>query len=331
MRAADYRPLTEPVDWATVRRETTGASSISIGEVLGLVAGLAVLAVFALIVPAIVASLAGSTLAVITTVAIIAAAIGLVALTIRRAVTSRTRLWRMLAFARANGMSYWRNAAQPPYTGTIFSVASGSVTELFRQHTGHEVEYGNYQYTTGSGKSRTTHFWGYVSIPLDRRLPHMMLDARGNNSIFGSNLPITFDRDQVLSLEGDFDDYFTLYCPAGYETDALYVFTPDLMALLIDHAAAFDVEVIDDRVFVYRTGSFDFGDAPLWARLFLTVDTVGAKALHQTHRYADDRVGVPAGNIVAPQGRRLQRGASVASIVAIVAVVAIWLASIWWR
>ena len=39
-------------------------------------------------------------------------------------------------------------------------------------------------------------------------------------------------RTQVLSLEGDFDRYFTLYCPKEYERDALYVFTPDLMALL---------------------------------------------------------------------------------------------------
>lgn len=52
-----------------------------------------------------------------------------------------------------------------------------------------------------------------------------------------------FARDQVLSLEGDFDRYFTPYCPKQYERDALSVFTPDLMALCIDEAAPFDIEI----------------------------------------------------------------------------------------
>lgn len=43
----------------------------------------------------------------------------------------------------------------------------------------------------------------------------------------------------MLSLEGDFDRYFTLYCPGDYERDALYVFTPDLLALLIDESRHF--------------------------------------------------------------------------------------------
>ena len=82
-------------------------------------------------------------------------------------------------------------------------------------------------------------------------LPHIVLDSTGNNSVFGSNLPVTFDADQLLGLEGDFDRHFSLYCPADYERDALYLFTPDIMARFIDNAAVLDVEIVDDWLFLY--------------------------------------------------------------------------------
>ena len=126
--------------------------------------------------------------------------------------------------------------------------------------------------------------------PIPVALPHMVLDATANNGLFGtSTLPISFDRAQVLSLEGDFDRYFTLYCPRDYERDALYVFTPDLLALLIDESRHFDVEIVDDWMFVYSATRFDMTDPGTLRRLFRIVDTVGAKTLRQTARYADGR------------------------------------------
>lgn len=72
---------------------------------------------------------------------------------------------------------------------------------------GRFLDMGNYRYTTGSGKNRTTHHWGYMVLALDRALPHMMLDSRANNRLFGAtNLPTYFKKDQVLSLEGDGED-----------------------------------------------------------------------------------------------------------------------------
>jgi hypothetical protein len=53
-------------------------------------------------------------------------------------------------------------------------------------------------------------------------------------------------------------------------------------------------------------------------------DTVGAKALDQTDHYADDRIGDPAANIVAPQGARLKRGVSVLGVFIVVGFVAFW-------
>lgn len=241
---------------------------------------------------------------------------GIVALTvfaIRHSVrfsNSRWPRWLKLdAFARANGMVFSPRDASPAYPGAIFGVGGGrTTTEHFRSADDRFLDYGNYQFVTSNGKSSTTHTWGFLALHLDRTLPHMVLDASGNNGLFGtSTLPATFDKSQVLSLEGDFNRYFTLYCPRAYERDALYVFTPDLMALLIDNASPFDVEIIDRWMFVYSTVAFDLEQPGLHQRMLQIVDTVGSKTLTQTDRYVDERIGQFPPNIVAPQGQRLRR------------------------
>jgi hypothetical protein len=239
----------------------------------------------------------------------------------------RWNLWaRMDKFAHANGMTFSPLDANPSYPGAIFSIGDTrqSVDHLVSA-TGRFFDIGNYRYTTGSGKNRSTRTWGFMAFNLDRRMPNMVLDSTANNSWFGTNLPATFDKNQILHLEGDFDQHFTLYCPKEYERDALYVFTPDLMALLIDEAAPFDVEIVDDWMFVYSQAALPTGDPGTYARLFRIIDTVGAKTLTQTDRYVDERVGDFTANIVAPQGARLKRRVSVGAIILGAVFVVFWL------
>lgn len=233
---------------------------------------------------------------------------------------------RLDAFARANGMNFSPRDKNPQYPGAIFNIGDTRlVTNHLTSATDRFLDIGNYQYSTGSGKSRSTHYWGFMALHLDRRLPNMVLDSKANNGLFGgTNLPAYFDKKQILSLEGNFNEYFTLYCPREYERDALYVFTPDLMALLIDNAAPFDVEIVDDWMFVYSATKFPSTAPGLYQRLFQIVDTVGAKTLAQTDRYVDEKVGDFAANFVAPQGQRLKRGWSVGAVIALVVFFAIW-------
>jgi hypothetical protein len=238
---------------------------------------------------------------------------------------SRWGRWaRIAAFAQANGLDFAPQARVPGYPGLIFGLGSD---RIIREHVstrgGRFVDMGGYEYTTGSGKNRSTHRWSFLAVRLDRKLPNIVLDSRQNNGVLGSNLPVALARDQVLHLEGDFDRFFTLYCPKDYETDALYVFTPDLMALLIDEAAPFDVEIVDDWFFAYSSRTLDMADPTTYERLFRIVDTVGTKAARQTERYRDDRVAdAVAANVVAPQGARLKHGVSIGAVVGVVVVVA---------
>jgi hypothetical protein len=186
-------------------------------------------------------------------------------------------------------MSYEGKVTAPALPGMIFSLGNARMsTDLVRGTRPRFVEFGNYQYTVRRGKSSTTYRWGYVAVKLDVPLPNIVLDAKGNNG-FGSNLPASFQKEQRLSLEGDFDQYFTLYCPEGYERDALYLFTPDIMARFIDNAAELDVEIVDDWVFLYTQRRVSTLDPATWAWLFGAVGALITK-FDQWARWRDERL-----------------------------------------
>lgn len=246
-----------------------------------------------------------------------------------------TRRYRLAHFAQENGLSWFPTVPTPDLPGMIFSEGhSREATDVVHGPRPRWVEVGNYTYKTGSGKNEQTHKWAYVQLRLDTPLPHIVLDAVGNNGLFGaSNLPATFSRDQRLSLEGDFDQHFALYCPKGYERDALYLFTPDVMARFIDNAAALDVEIVDDRLFLYARRELSTIDPATWEWIFATVDAIDDK-LGQWARWRDERLpaapapvasGVPLLTPppvgVAREGRRLRRGFSwVGGVITVLAI-----------
>jgi hypothetical protein len=176
----------------------------------------------------------------------------------------------------------------------IFATGGDRVAERRLTTTaGRRLEIGNYRYSVSHDDDRepTVHRWGYVAITLDRRLPHLLLDAKANNrSTFGirtSNLPVDLAPDQRLSLGGEFDDRFTLYAPGSYGQDAFQIFTPDLMALFIDRLGTYDVEIVDDTLFVYGS-SFDLLAPATYEWLQELVATVVARTVRRTERYHDD-------------------------------------------
>ncbi|MGB3375338.1 MAG: hypothetical protein WBA87_09380, partial [Microbacterium sp.] len=296
----DTRPLTEPVDpraigdfWRLIKStHRTSATNIVIWVVIGIIFATIAVPMIGFTVFSLIALRESGpvgfvfTLPMLVIVAI--AAIG-IPLGISSARRKRTTAYRLARFAAANGMAYEHLVENPPLPGMIFQQGSArAASELVRGYEPRFVEFGNYTYTTGSGKNRSVHRWGYVAVKLDVPLPNIVLDALGNNTL-GTNLPASFSRDQRLSLEGDFDRYFTLYCPRGYEADALYLFTPDIMARFIDHAAQLDVEIVDDWMFLYMQRPASTTDAATWAWLFGTVGALMTK-FDQWARWRDDRL-----------------------------------------
>lgn len=233
------------------------------------------------------------------------------------------RVIRLAHFAVANAMSYQHDAPFDYRDGLIFREGhSRKYVDLLTATGRNFAQIGNYEYITGSGKSSQTHHYGFVQIKLPRRLPNMVLDAKSNN-LFGriSNLPASFNRDEVMHLEGNFDEYFTLYAPAQYKVDALYVFTPDLMQVLIDTAGEYDCEVIDDNFYIYTQSRFALTNRESFERIVAIARTLKPELLRQSKNYADENVGDRAANVIAPVGARLKTRMSTAMIIGIIVFV----------
>ncbi|WP_114559169.1 hypothetical protein [Desertihabitans aurantiacus] len=277
--------------------------------------------VFPLVIGANVGATAGSwTVGLVTgvVVLVVVVVVGVVLLT-RGSPARWERLLRAEELARANGMEFSPRSGTPPYQGAIFGIGSDrKVVEHVWSTRGPVADVGTYRYTTGSGKNRSTHTWRFAAIRLDGHLPHLLLDAKVNNTFLGSNLPTLFAKEQRLGLGGEFDRHFDLYSPEQYGHDAFYIFTPDLMAHLIDETAAFDVEVVDDWMFLYTRNQLRITDPATWQRLARISDTVSARMRDRSRSYRDDRVPPPPGvagasgrirgpQAIAPQGRRLKR------------------------
>lgn len=344
MSAIDWTAFTAPVTVQQVQQWKAAAKAANhrwagdgtVGVVIVWVMLLPIIALFALfgiaiIAGAISAMVAGGSSGWVTgglgvfvgILCLALTALGVWALTKVAPSERRWERWMRLDwFARSNGMTFSPRDPDPNYPGAIFrNGGSRAAVDHFRSVEGRFFDTGNFSYVVSNGKSSTTITWGFLAMHLERRLPHMMLDSLQNNMFGMAGIAGLFSREQVLSLEGDFDRYFTLYCPQQYERDALYVFTPDLMALCIDEAAPFDVEIVDDWLFVYSPRAFRMDDPHLLSRIFRIIDLVGAKALRQTRRYQDDRAAAPfPANMVAQPGQRLRRRFPVGLIVALAVV-----------
>lgn len=235
------------------------------------------------------------------------------------------KLVRLERFADANGLTMCYDARNPRYEGMIFD--EGHSRKLNEALTFPGLgQIGNYTYTVGSGKNSHTFNVGFVKIPLGRNLPHMVLDAKKNNYFGMSNLTDSFDRSQTLSLEGDFNTHYTLYVPKQYERDALYVFTPDVMAALVDSGAKYDMEVVGDSLFVYGNTAFDLLSETQLRSLLALMSTIGSQLRTQSRRYEDERVeSSVAGTTIAPQGARLKHGVNVVAIIITVLVIGVML------
>lgn len=213
----------------------------------------------------------------------------------------------LAVFARDNKLLYERGRIETSdREGMLFHAPNNG--RYMERVTDGVLEYGRIESWPTAARNKSL-MWGYVAFGLDRQLPNMVLDNRRNNSkVFGSNLPYSLAANQRLALEGNFNDYFDLYVPTGYERDALYVFNPDIMQRMISASAMCDAEVIGDKVIFYLPNSriddsmvrlaYDLKEA-----LQQKVDTVAS-------RYRDERLAespVANQNQISDHGARLKR------------------------
>jgi len=221
------------------------------------------------------------------------------------------RYIRLERFATDNNMVYIPKINHPGHTGVLFLEKTGlsrqivtslavnanndAVNDVFQSTQGIQFEVGSYTAFESSGHltlmtaTQNGSPYTYICIQLTKQLPHMLLDNKANDAGFikkYSNTALAFNQDQVLSLEGDFNRYFTLYAPKGYEQDALYIFSPDFIRLLVDRVKDADVELIGNRLYIYKRGYMPLNEAGISPILEL-INLIGTKAIAQTKNYSE--------------------------------------------
>ncbi|MGO4785110.1 hypothetical protein [Cryobacterium sp. W22_MBD10_FK3] len=247
------------------------------------------------------------------------------------------RHYRLSRFATDNGLSYEPGPITGAHVTPWASRGLLTLTRVMRPVSERSIEFANHELRYGAAGTGTAQFGGFCAVRLSTRLPHILLRAQdGPGDRFTlADLPASSQR---LSLEGDFDDYFTLYCPEKYERDALYLFTPDVMARLIDMVRGFDVEIIDDWLFLVSSRDVVTLDPEAWQALY---DAVGALSdkIGRWERWRDDRLPAvppatsstdagaaavgrkpaPRSGRVAKRGRRLRMRLGVGTWIGLVA------------
>lgn len=163
-------------------------------------------------------------------------------------------------FARDNNLQYVYRDADAPMHGVIFGF--GNSKERRHVVMGDGRVFGNYRYGLQEREdSGALYEWAYFGMDLGCVAPHILLDSKKNNQvIFGkrvSDLPSEAHFGmEVLALEGDFGNYFTVYIEPTHQQDVLYILTPDVMARLVDYGAEYDIEVVDGKIYAYSKKVF---------------------------------------------------------------------------
>ncbi|WP_104090544.1 hypothetical protein [Arthrobacter sp. GMC3] len=160
--------------------------------------------------------------------------------------------FRFERFAAANGFGYSLEGGTRAFPATGFGNGrDGNRQDVIILGQPLGLEIGSCRSLTGSGDNTRPRTWKYAQMRLRSPFPHIVLDAKSN----GSTLQEEFVRGQRLNLGGDLDRLFTLYAPAGYEDDVRQLFTPELTAHLAGVLQAWDVEIIDDMLFLFSDAS----------------------------------------------------------------------------
>ncbi|MBE3077999.1 hypothetical protein HA387_06135 [Clavibacter michiganensis subsp. michiganensis] len=183
--------------------------------------------------------------------------------------------YRLVRFAAANGMTYLPG----PMSDGRFGSARRyfDLTRVMRPTRAPGVEYGNHEIVTAGRREGAPRFGGYAMIRLAHEMPHIRVIVRRGILRRALTMMSRPEREQRLALEGDFDRHYALYCPAGSERDALYLFTPDILALLIDRVRGLDVEVVGDRLLLTSFDDVVTRDPERWRDVIEATTALVAK------------------------------------------------------
>ena len=155
----------------------------------------------------------------------------------------------MQQIAESLGYTYSTSAPLESVSGVLFS--DGHAQKIYDVISGtyknFPVRLFTYQYTTGYGKSAHTFYTTCLELTYEASLPHILLYP---GYIFAMGLMLDLDVFEKVSLEGNFDDYFSLYVSKNAQVETREILTPDIMQELIQSFTNYKMEINGNKVYM---------------------------------------------------------------------------------
>lgn len=129
------------------------------------------------------------------------------------------------------------------------NLAQGNPFQLY-----HQIE------IRGSGKSRQILERTVCAV----RVPDIMAQFIINSKLNERDIDMdnaTYHGSQILQLEGNFSDFYSVYVPKGDQTQLLTLLAPDVMQYIFDNYADYDVEIKDHTLYIYAFQNLNADDA----------------------------------------------------------------------
>jgi len=170
----------------------------------------------------------------------------------------RESFWK--EFAQINGWQYQENAETQFFgSSPLLETEQGL---MFKEGHGRNVanqingmidnrlfRLFNYQFTIGSGKSRTIYHYTVFAFKFIGSCPHIYLNNRSNSW--------SLEIGEKIPLPKEFEDKFSLMAPKEYEIEALEIFTPDILVKLLESDFPYDVEFVNQEIIVFADGQIN--------------------------------------------------------------------------
>jgi hypothetical protein len=124
-----------------------------------------------------------------------------------------------------------------------------------------------------------------IELTLPKLLPEIYIDSHNDGK---NRTPIDYiKRGQKLTLEGDFNNYFQVFCAPEASVLVLSILTPDLMAVLVDASEKYDVRIVGKTLQIFSNGRI-FKQPEKQAALLTVAEKLISEIDHRMKSWRDD-------------------------------------------
>lgn len=154
----------------------------------------------------------------------------------------------MSNFAKKNNFTFVETLNIKDFRSDLFKWGHSNYVYngVFGTYSERPIKIFNYRFKTGSGKNQSTHYFTVCEISMDE-ISFPKIHLRSKN-MWGW-WPIKSAK--KMSLEPEYEKYFSISCEEDYEIEVLQIFTKEFLDYLIQNASNFSMEFYSGKIYIY--------------------------------------------------------------------------------